>query len=151
MKALLRKIGEQAVLIDKFLEVLDQEAQALSDGSFAALTELTRRKGELADQLAAADCGREGELVALGYPGNRRGADAAAADGGERLGQAWGRLMELAAEARDSNHRNGVMIHAHLDYTRQSISFLQAGNRPLYGPDGNHRAPAASGTHRAAG
>jgi flagella synthesis protein FlgN len=150
MSMLLRKVNEQAILIDSFLEVLDQEAQALEQGSFATLKELTRRKAELAEQLAAADCDREAELVALGYPADRSGADAAAR-GSAALAKAWGQLVVQAAEARDSNHRNGVMIHAHLDHTRQSISFLQAGSRPLYGPDGNHRAPAAGGVRRAAG
>ena len=62
-----------------------------------------------------------------------------------------GSMLERAALARSHNHRNGVMIHTHLDFTRQSISFLQAKGRPLYGPDGSHHTGAASGNQLAVG
>ena len=128
-----------------FLELLDQEAAAMTDGGFAKLPELAERKSELADQIALMARQREMEQLSLGYAAGRRGADAAAAAGGEALQNAWRDLLKLAAQAHASNHRNGVMIHTHLDFTRQTIGFLQAGSQPLYGPDGGHKTGSGGG------
>ncbi|WBY00587.1 flagellar protein FlgN [Ramlibacter tataouinensis] len=149
MRALLRQVSAETALVEAFLALLDEEAAALTGSRFEALPGITRRKDEAAERLAAADAVREQLLQALGHAGDRAGAAAAA--GGPALQQAWERLLALAARARDQNHRNGVMIHAHLDFTRQSIAFLQTGNRPLYGPDGQYRAPAGSSARYAAG
>ena len=134
-----------------FLELLDLEAQAMTDHDFGALPALAQRKSQLADQLALMARQREREQLAMGYTADRHGADACAAAGGEALQNAWASLREQAAKAREHNHRNGVMIHTHLDFTRQSISFLQSRGQPLYGPDGSHHAGAASGNRLAVG
>ncbi len=141
MSTLLHQLSEEIALVEAFLALLDEEAGALAHGRFDALPGLTRRKDEAAERLAAADAGREQLLRAQGYASDRAGAASAAAQGGPALQQAWKQLLALAGRAREQNHRNGVMVHAHLDYTRQSIAFLQAGgDRPLYGPDGQYRA-----------
>lgn len=87
----------------------------------------------------------------MGFTADRAGAQACAAAGGQTFQHAWSSLLERAQQAREHNHRNGVMIHTHLDFTRQSISFLQARGQPLYGPDGSHHAGAASGNRLAVG
>ncbi|MFZ4478421.1 MAG: flagella synthesis protein FlgN [Rhodoferax sp.] len=144
---LVREIGA----IDAFVDLLDGEAKAMSDGEFAQLPELAARKADLAEKITALEQQRESEQVALGHPAGRSGADAASAAGGKPLQQAWHKLLERAALAQNLNQRNGVMIHAHLDFTRQTISFLQASGQPLYGPDGSHQAGAAGGKSLACG
>lgn len=142
---LLHHLTREHVVVGTFLELLDQEADAMTHGQFSALPELAERKSELADQIALLGRQRESEQVRLGYAADRKGADAAAAAGGEALQKAWADLRECAAQAHESNHRNGVMIHTHLDFTRQAISFLQASGKPLYGPDGTHHTGAGNG------
>lgn len=134
-----------------FLELLDAEAEAMIQGHFFALPELAERKSLLADQIALFSRQREAELVNLGYAADRGGADAAVAAGGVELQSLWSSALARAAQARDHNHRNGVMIHTHLDFTRQSIRVLQAGNQPLYGPDGTHHQGTPSGNSLALG
>ena len=151
MNALLRQVSEEIALVEDFLALLEEEAGALTDGRFDALPAITRRKDEAAERLAAADAAREQLLQALGYAGGREGSDAAAARGGAALQQAWKHLLALALRAREQNHRNGVMVHANLDFTRQSIAFLQTGSRPLYGPDGQHSAGGGQRVRYAAG
>lgn len=151
MSTLLRQVSEEIALVEDFLQLLEQEAEALAGGRFEALPGITRSKDEAAQRLAAADAAREHLLQALGHANDRAAADAAAARGGPALQQAWQRLLALAARAREQNHRNGVMVHAHLDFTRQSIAFLQTGSRPLYGPDGQHSAGAGQRVRYAAG
>jgi flagella synthesis protein FlgN len=151
MSTLLRQVGEEIALVEAFLALLEQEAGALGEGRIDALPALTRRKDEAAERLAAADAAREHLLQALGFTSDRAGCDAAAARGGPALQRAWKHLLALAARARELNHRNGVMVHTHLDFTRQSIAFLQTGSRPLYGPDGQHRAGGGQRVRYAAG
>lgn len=136
--------------IGVFLELLDQEAEAMTHGDFARLPGLAARKSQQADEIAYMGLQRETEQVALGFVTGRSGAAAAAASD-EALQNAWRDLLNLAAQAHECNHRNGVMIHTHLDFTRQSISFLQASGKPLYGPDGTHKTGASSGNCLALG
>jgi flagella synthesis protein FlgN len=148
---LLAHLRREYAATGAFLELLDLEAQAMTGGDFAALPALAQRKSQVADQIAELNSQREKEQIAMGYAAGRTGAQACAASGGPALEQAWSGLLAQAALAREHNHRNGVMIHTHLDFTRQSISFLQAKGQPLYGPDGSHHAGVASGNRLAVG
>ena len=147
---LLDHLTQEHAAIVEFIELLDAEAQAMTDGDFANMAGLAERKSQLADQIALLDRLREVEQLALGYAANRSGADAAAA-GNNALQTAWSSLLERATQAHERNHRNGVMIHTHLDFTRQAISFLQVSGQPLYGPDGTHQTGTASGNRLALG
>lgn len=142
---LLDLLNREYAATGAFVALLDQEAAAMTQGVFAKLPELAERKSKLADQIALMAQQREMEQLALGYGAGRRGADAAAMAGGKALQDAWRNLLERAAQAHACNHRNGVMIHTHLDFTRQTISFLQAGSQPLYGPDGGHKTGQGGG------
>lgn len=147
---LLDHLTQEHAAIGEFIELLDAEAQAMTDGDFANMPGLAERKSQLADQIALLDRLREVEQLALGYAANRSGADAAAV-GNNALQKVWSSLLERATQAHERNHRNGVMIHTHLDFTRQSISFLQASGQPLYGPDGTHKTSTGSGNRLALG
>lgn len=148
---LLSHLTAERGAITAFLDLLDQEADALVHGSFVALPALTERKAQLADHIASLDLERERQQIALGYAADHDGANAAALAGGEKLQQVWQELLECAAQARERNHRNGVLIHTHLDYTRQSINFLRASGQSLYGPDGQHKVGIGNGNSIAAG
>jgi flagella synthesis protein FlgN len=147
----LQLLIEEHAAIAKFLELLNQEAETMLLGQFTSLPELAERKSKMADQIAILGRQRENEQIRLGYQADRSGAEAAAAAGGQALQDAWTNLQECAAQAREHNHRNGVMIHTHLDFTRQSIGFLKASGKPLYGPDGTHNTGSSSGNSLALG
>jgi flagella synthesis protein FlgN len=148
---LLRQLAREQAATEEFLQLLELEAQAMTGGAFATLPALAQRKSQLADEITLLTRQREKEQMAMGFTADRSGAQACAAAGGQALQQAWASLLEQAEQARAHNHRNGVMIHTHLDFTRQSISFLQARGQPLYGPDGGHHAGVASGNRLAVG
>lgn len=149
--ALLRCLSDENAATRAFIGLLDREARAMTGGDFGALPDLAREKSELAERIALLTRLREAQQLALGYPAGAPGAQACAAAAGPVQAEAWAQLLESAALAREQNHRNGVMIHAHLDFTRQSIDFLQSRGHPLYGPDGSHHAGAASGNRLAVG
>ena len=148
---LLNHLTRECAAIGEFLELLDQEASAMTQGNFACLPGLTERKAQLADQIALFSRQREIELVKLGYTADRNGAEAAANAGGKLLQDTWNKLLTRAALAHEHNYRNGVMIHTHLDFTRQAISFLHAGGQPLYGANGAHHTGSNSGNSLAMG
>jgi flagella synthesis protein FlgN len=148
---LLDLLVREHAAIGEFLELLAQESAAMTHGEFRRLPGLAEHKSQLADQIALIGRQREMAQQALGYAPGRSGGDAAAAAGGKTLQAAWRNLLACAAQAHECNHRNGVMVHTHLDYTRQSINFLKASGQPLYGPDGTHKAGSSSGHRFAAG
>lgn len=148
---LLQHLTHEHAAVAEFLKLLNQEANAMTHGHFTALAELAERKSQLADKIALLGRQRENEQMRLGYRADRSGAEAAAAAGGQTLQNAWIRLRECAAQAHERNHSNGVMIHTHLDFTRQAISFLKASGKPLYGPDGTHKTGAGGGNSLALG
>jgi len=137
--------------VANFLDLLNQEADAMAQGRFIDLPPLAERKSQLADKIAILRRHRENEQMTLGFKADRSGADAASAAGGPLLQAAWNQLQACAAQAHERNHANGVMIHTHLDFTRQAIDFLKSSGRPLYGPDGSHYSGVASGNRLAVG
>lgn len=148
---LLSLLTQEVSAVGEYIDLLDQEANALSDSNFANLPLLAERKSTLADHISGLGQRRDQEQLALGYPAGRAGAEAACAAAGPALVQAWADLLACATLANSRNQRNGVMIHTHLDFTRKTISFLQNSGQPLYGPDGGHRTGAGGGSRLASG
>lgn len=148
---LLDYLTREHATVSEFVFLLDREAEAMTQGRFADLPGLAERKAGIAEQIALLGRLRDAELCRLGHAPDRSGTDAAATAGGKALQNAWQDLQKLAAKAHEHNHRNGVMIHAHLDFTRQAIGFLKASGKPLYGPDGTHNPGTGHGNSLALG
>ena len=142
--SLLQRLTLEHGAVAEFLALLEPEAAAMTQGRFIDLP-------QLADRIAILRRHREDEQMTLGYRADRSGAEAATAAGGPLVQEAWRNLQACAAQAHERNHANGVMIHTHLDFTRQAISFLKSAGRPLYGPDGAHHSGTASGNRLAVG
>lgn len=143
-------IRERAA-IQAYINLLDEEARVLGEGIFAKLPELAELKSEAAAQITALEQQRDQVQLGFGYPPGRAGAEAACAVGSLELVKAWQDVLVSAVEAHTRNHRNGVMIHTQLDFTRQTLGFLQASGQPLYGPDGSHKSGSAGGVSLAQG
>lgn len=149
--ALFRQLQQERIVMDSFLELLDQEAAALIQSRFDDLQLITERKAQLAERINAMEQERERQQRQGGYALTREGGDAAAAAGGNELQTLWRELLARAAQARENNHRNGIMIHTHLDFVRQSINFLRAHGQSLYGADGKHQVGLGNGHSLASG
>lgn len=149
--SLLQRLTLEQGAVAEFLVLLNQEADAMTQGRFMELPLLAEHKSKLADRIAILRRHRENEQMTLGFGADRSGAEAATAAGGPVLQTAWSQLQASAAQAHERNHANGVMIHTHLDFTRQAINFLKSAGRPLYGPDGSHSSGTASGNRLAMG
>jgi flagella synthesis protein FlgN len=137
--------------VEEFLALLAREADAMKNGRFAELPQLTERKTGLLDRMTALDQARESAQVARGFEPGRAGADAAAAADGEASLAAWTALVELAQQARADNRRNGSMVYSQLDFTQNALHYLQASAQPFYGPDGIRKSASGTGTRLAVG
>ncbi|WP_211465972.1 flagella synthesis protein FlgN [Collimonas silvisoli] len=149
--ALLKHLQQERAVLETFLDLLDREAEALIKSRFEELPLITERKAQLAERITALEQVREQRQQAAGFGLGRTGGDAAAAAGGSDLQQIWRELLTRAAQARDNNHRNGIMIHTHLDFVRRSINFLRAHGQSLYGADGQHKVGLGNGHSLASG
>ncbi|HWW07660.1 flagellar protein FlgN [Collimonas sp.] len=149
--ALLKHLNQERAVVESFLDVLDSEAEVLIKSRFEELPGITERKAQLAERITALEQEREQWQRAVGFGSGRAGGDAAAAAGGSELQQIWLELLTRAAQARDNNHRNGIMIHTHLDFVRRSINFLRAHGQSLYGADGQHKVGLGNGHSLATG
>ena len=149
--SLLNCLNLELSAVAEFLDLLNQEADTMAQGRFIDLAHLAERKSQMADRIALLRRYRENQQMTMGFSADRSGAEAATAAGGPLLQAAWSELQSCAAQAHERNHANGVMIHTHLDFTRQAINFLKSSGKPMYGPDGGHYSGAASGKRLAMG
>ncbi len=97
--ALLNLLHREHAATGLFLELLVQEAQAMTEGAFAELPGLAERKSHLADQITLIGRRREAQQLALGYGPGRSGADAAAAAGDAALKSAWQQVLARAGRS----------------------------------------------------
>lgn len=137
--------------IRAYIDLLDQEAKALGESDFARLPGLAEQKSETADRITTLEKQRDQAQQGLGHASGRAGAEAACAVGSPKLVRVWQDVLASAAQAHARNHRNGVMIHTQLDFTRLTLGFLQSGGQPLYGPDGSHKSGGGAGVSLAQG
>jgi flagella synthesis protein FlgN len=149
--ALIKHLNQERAVMESFLSLLDQEAEALIKSRFEELPLITERKAELAERITALEREREQRQQAIGFAPGREGGDAVATAGGSDAQQLWHELLKSAAQARDNNHRNGIMIHTHLDFVRRSINYLRAHGQSLYGADGKHQVGLGNGHSLASG
>lgn len=133
---LLTALASERDAVQTFSAILGEEQEALISGVLEALPALTERKASLTEQLAALGQTRDTRLTEMGYPVGRAGGEAAAAADAD-VARAWQALRDIAAQARQTNETNGLLIRSRLEYSRQALNALRAGNGdPLYGPDG---------------
>lgn len=133
-------LARESDFVREFIASLNQEQEALKRGETEPLAAITRRKTELVEQLNAVERERHVLLQRAGHTGDREGMMAwIAGNPGERAaGERWGKLMELAAEARRINQLNGRLIAIRLHATNQALGVLteQPQRTGLYGRDG---------------
>jgi len=149
MSSLMGHVLAEKTCLESLVRALEEEDQALGSGRFAELPAIVQRKSALLTRVAEIDRERESTQAQLRMPPGPAGA-AAALQGDQRLPQAWSELLALAERARSLNRLVAAKVYTHLDFTENAIAFLQAGSRPLYGPDGE-RTGRACGASLAVG
>ena len=138
-------LDRQSAALEKVLETLDHEREALMNRDAAAL-ELTMKEKQQA--LSKAD-ELERQRLALAPDLNAMEMLAANPDVASR----WEKLLDLTRRCREQNDTNGRMIRRQARRVESTLQLMrgQPGNAGVYGPDGesNHgggpnRPPIAS-------
>lgn len=147
-QALQRSLENELALVQRFIDILRVEAEALEQPDRAdELNTSTQAKNACIEQLADAGKARENALLELGYTSDRTGLEKAAADH-PSLRDACARLFELGQQASELNAVNGAAIGTYLRHTQQALQALQplVGGPGLY--DASGRPGAAKGQRK---
>lgn len=130
----------------QFLQILQSEHQALTQGKIDKLVEFARAKSEQGVRLSQLGANHNRLLSQNRLESTPEGLRQLILredpDGKHGLAERWEKLMELAQQAQDMNRLNGAMIEAQLKHNQQALAILQeaAKQTSLYGPDGHSRA-----------
>ena len=126
---------------------LRQEREYLIGAEIAALQELAERKTALVEEMNALAASR---AVALGSA-DAAGMTAWLESQDAKTREDWRELLALAAEGRELNRVNGLLIHGHIGRNGAALQVLRGGGEPaVYGRNGQ-QSVASSGRAIVAG
>lgn len=143
-----RALGEEVTRLEEFIALLRREQELLAHGAAEPLLALIDSKNSLANTLARLAQTRERILAELGLFSGRAGMEAWLGSSGTAADrQAWARLLELAAQARELNATNGKLIGLQMQHNQQALAALMSAvdRVTTYGPDGQQQAAALGG------
>ncbi len=144
---LLTALTEEHLAVRRFVELLQQEQQLLTENSMDPLLILADQKSTLAIRLNGLAEVR-GRLLATYLPTTDLSAIQSwfAANSKEGLAR-WQEIRTLAEQARQLNHINGELIKMKLRHNQQLLTALNraVSNASLYGPDGQTSFTPGSG------
>ena len=136
---LLSLLQNEAELIAQFTALLQQEQNALRQGSIEGLASFSEQKIPLTTQLETLAAERDAWLLTQGFASGRQGLEAwLGKQTSLSAANTWQQTLALAAEARELNRLNGELIRMHMQHTAGALEILQSSERSfdLYGPDG---------------
>lgn len=140
----LQAVAAEAGQIKQFVEILEKEKSALTDGRIDELPAIAADKERLAANLNELSRLRNSHLATLGLAPDRQGMDAWFAQNPEQkdAASAWNRTLSLATQAKELNRLNGQLIQLRMQYNSQALEILlrKESALDLYGPDGRATA-----------
>jgi flagellar biosynthesis protein FlgN len=140
-------ISAELGVLRQFVNVLEREQTALTEGSTDSLMDLAQEKVRYAERLAALHKDRDAKLLAAGMSSGRSGMQSWRETGDlpVKVQNDLLNVIELAKESRRLNELNGRLVADRLQYNQQALNVLltAAKQSALYGPDGQtHLGPS---------
>jgi flagella synthesis protein FlgN len=140
--------AEQAHLTD-LLGLMQQEQALLVAADADGLAQLTPRKASLVQALAACASTRHAALAQAGFDSSEAGMAAWIDARGDAAAQAsWQALLAQAAEAKERNRVNGMLINRQMAHNQTVLAALRTPtaslDAPLYGAKGQTFGSAPS-------
>lgn len=133
-------ISAELGVLRQFVDVLQREQAALTNGVTDSLMNLAEEKVRYAEQLAAMNRDRDVKLRTAGFGTGRDGMQAwrTASDLSVKVQNDLATVIELAKEARRLNELNGKLVADRMQHNQQALNVLlsAAKQSALYGPDG---------------
>jgi flagellar biosynthesis protein FlgN len=129
-------LNEQISCAQEMLATLARENQALVDGDADSLNAAGAEKARLVEALDSLEHERRSLSDAIGLTfaaASDRSADA------NRPAE-WRALLDLVAECKHQNQRNGALVKARSEQVRIALRALRGTEAALYDPSGLERA-----------
>lgn len=118
-------LDQEIILVDVFMQLLQEESDALlNGGDIATLNASTTKKNSHADQISAWDDQRQALLTELGYSTDKAGLDAAAV-AHPTLRATCETLYHKADKANQMNASNGHIIATLMAHNQEAIDTLK--------------------------
>jgi flagellar biosynthesis protein FlgN len=134
-------LNEQISCAQQMLAVLTRENQALVDGDADLLNAAGAEKARLVEALDALEHERQALSDAIGL--TFAAASDKSADAASRPAE-WRALLDLIAECKQQNQRNGALVKARSEQVRIALRALRGTEAALYDPSGlEHAARSA--------
>lgn len=133
-------IANQIDLINELLDLLGHEQQILINQNLEPLQSLTESKTPLVNQLN----NYHQQYLSLLNSNGLNPIDGIAKSANSELKNLWGQLLDISAQAKETNRINGLLINRLLNQNHQKQSILHSSEKnlpALYGPDGQNTQP----------
>lgn len=141
-------VGQEADLVVRFIALLRQEQEVLTQGDTSGLAPVAEKKMQLVNEMNTLAEQRNQILLQCKLEKDRPGmSDWLEQNPGDRATrESWSRLLHLAEEARELHRQNGRLLAIHLKATNDALAILnqQAQKSALYGPDGQSSHPTGN-------
>jgi flagella synthesis protein FlgN len=134
-------LASERQLLATLTGLLKEEQRVLVAADADSVAEITPRKTQIVQQLAAQAAIRHRALGAAGFEAAETGMDPwLAAQGSAEVRAEWEQLLDATREAKELNRVNGMLINKQLAYNQQKLAELGVnspdGNTVVYGPGG---------------
>lgn len=133
-------LANEADVVERFVQLLQQEQAALKDGQTDALPVLADAKAPLTVELNELAVRRNQFLVSQGLQADKAGVESLLQQHpSSPLASGWERMRAAVSAARELNELNGQLINMRLQYTQQALHTLMASQRQteqFYGKNG---------------
>lgn len=132
-------LENEAVLVDRFIECLNQEQIVLKQDKVHDLQRITDQKNQLISQLTVLAENRNQILRQEGFPDTNEGLKAwLTLNASEKTRQVYERLKSHSTEAKRLNEVNTNMVSVRLQATQQALAILLPPEQSpsLYNPHG---------------
>lgn len=131
-------LAKEHALLQRFVELLEEEQKALVEGVNDALPALADRKTLMSNELLACEQERARHQVRAGVGADKASIAAWLSQSAPDAAVEWTAFLELVARAKELNDLNGRLIGERMSNNQQAIhALMAAANRTAtYGPKG---------------
>lgn len=145
---MLESIQQALVALNRFVDLLQQEQQALIEGDADRLLALSQLKIHQSEQLDLLERDRKAWLMRQGFDPQQDGMARWLAQQPANVTATWNSLLETARQAQRLNQENGKLIETHLQHNQQMLAALMHATHQfhVYGPDGQTSSSIGPGS-----
>lgn len=145
--SLAQSLGDELQAATSLLDLLKKEQDCLVNARAEELTSLTEEKTRLVVRMSELAQGRHRALAGAGFDASEAGmknwTDGAASS---QAGQSWKQLLGMAAEAKELNRVNGLLIGQQIGRNQAALNILKGAPQggAMYGPNGQSTSAPSS-------